>query len=181
MVGTTPHHGTKGDTEMRLPAKQPQTKTIADLYRSIDRQHAVTITYLKPGETEPTVRTVEIHELRTTAVKISKTGKVTGGDIMVLAMCRLRAAELAERQAAGEDTKGETAAREFHLSGILAYTVHRIGYVLTRPANTTYEPTPTAPADDETALIFFELERDPDDADYRPCVRLTQTQTSLAA
>jgi hypothetical protein len=156
---------------MKLTARQPQTKTLADLYRAIDRQHAVTITYLKPGETEPTVRTIEISELRTSALKI-KRGEITGGGIMVIAMCRLRAAELAERQSAGEDTEGKTAAREFHLSGILAYTVHHIGYVLTRPQNTTYEPTPTAPADSETAIVHFELERDPDDADYRPRVRL---------
>ncbi|MGV9278021.1 hypothetical protein [Streptomyces griseosporeus] len=167
---------------MRITAQQTTTRTLADLYRALDRQHAVTITYLKPGETEPTVRTIEIHELRTVALKVSKkTGQISGGGIVILAMCRLRAAELAERQAAGEDTTGETAAREFHLSGILAYTVHRIGYVLTRPANTTYEPTPTAPADDETALIFFELERDPDDADYRPRRKLTQPDTDLAA
>jgi predicted DNA-binding transcriptional regulator YafY len=149
---------------MKHTARQTQTKTLADLYRAIDRQHAVTITYLKPGETEPTVRTIEISELRTTAVKISKTGEVRGGDIKVIAMCRLR---------------GE--AREFHLSGILAYTVHRMGYILERPSNTTFEPTPEAPVDDETALIHFELERDPDDADYRPRVKLTQTSTDLAA
>jgi predicted DNA-binding transcriptional regulator YafY len=149
---------------MRITAKQSNTKTLADLYKAIDRQHAVTITYLKPGETQPTVRTIEISELRTSAVKISKTGQVRGGGIMVIAMCRLR---------------GE--AREFHLSGILSYTVHRTGYVLTRPANTTYQTTPHAPADDATALFYFELERDPDDADYRPRVKLTQTQTDLAA
>jgi hypothetical protein len=153
----------KGDTTMRLTAKQTQTRTLTDLYKALDRQHAVTITYLKPGETEPTVRTVEIHELRTTAPKI-KRGVISGGGIIVIAMCRLR---------------GE--AREFHLSGILAYTVHRIGYVLQRPVNTTYEPTEQAPADDETALIYFELERDPDDADYRPRRKLTQSQTDLAA
>jgi hypothetical protein len=148
---------------MKLTSRQPQTKTLADLYRAIDRQHAVTITYLKPGETEPTVRTIEIHELRTSALKI-KRGGITGGGIVVIAMCRLR---------------GE--AREFHLSGILAYTIHRIGYVLTRPANTTYEPTPTAPADSETAIVHFELERDPDDADYRPRRKLTASDTDLAA
>ena len=156
------HTAPMGDP-MKLTARQPQTKTLADLYRAIDRQHAVTITYLKPGETEPTVRTIEAYELRTSALKI-KRGQITGGGIMLLAMCRLR---------------GE--AREFHLSGILAYTVHRIGYVLTRPTNTTYEPTPAAPADDETALIYFELERDPDDADYRPRKTLTKSQTDLAA
>lgn len=165
---------------MRLTAKQTRTKTIADLYRAIERRHAVTITY-QGSDGEITVRTIEIHDLRTSAVTISKGGKVSGGDIKVKAMCRLRAAELAERQAAGEDIKGETAAREFTLSGILAYTLHRIGFVLAVPANTTYKPTPKAPDHDETALIFFELERDPDDADYRPRVRLTQADTGLAA
>ncbi|NUP45417.1 MAG: hypothetical protein HOY76_52425 [Streptomyces sp.] len=149
---------------MRHTAKQAQHRTLTDLYRALDKQHAVTITYLKPGETQPMVRTIEIHELRTTAVKISKNGEVSGGDIMVIAMCRLR---------------GE--AREFHLSGIVSYTVHRIGYVLERPANTTYEPTPQAPTDDETAIVHFELERDPDDADYRPRRKLTQTDAGLAA
>jgi predicted DNA-binding transcriptional regulator YafY len=95
-----------GDT-VKLTARQTQTKTLADLYRAIDRQHAVTITYLKPGETEPTVRTIEISELRTSSVTISKAGEVRGGDIYVIAMCRLR---------------GE--AREFALSGIISYTVH---------------------------------------------------------
>lgn len=166
---------------MKHTAHQPQTKTLTDLYRATDHQHLVTITYLKPGETEPTVRSIEIYGLHTSTVHISKTGKVTGGDIQVMAMCRLRAAELAEAQTAGEDTTGKTAAREFNLSGILAYTVHRMGYVLTRPQNTTYEPTPAAPDDDETALVHFELERDPDDADYRPRRKLTTADTRLAA
>ncbi|GAA3155480.1 hypothetical protein ACFQ0X_44120 [Streptomyces rectiviolaceus] len=140
---------------MKVTKRQTTTKTLTDLYRALDRQTAVTITYLKPGETEPTVRTIEISELRTTAVKISKTGKVTGGGFVVIAMCRLR---------------GE--AREFHLSGILAYTAHRSGYVLTRPEPTTYERPAPAPADDVQALFFYELARDKDDADYRPRVRL---------
>lgn len=166
---------------MKHTKNQTSTRTLADLYRAIDHAYAVTITYLKPGETEPTVRTIEISELRTSAVEIKKNGDVKGGDIYVLAMCRLRATELAERQAAGENVEGKTAAREFALSGILSYTVHRMGHVLTRPANTTYEPTPKAPADNATALIHFELARDPDDADYRPRRKLTQSQTSLAA
>lgn len=149
---------------MRLTAKQTTTRTLTDLYRAIDRQHAVTITYLKPGETEPTIRTIEIMELRTTSVRITKTGQIRGGGIVITAMCRLRQ----ER-------------REFHLSGVLSYTIHRIGYVLTPPANTTYEPPAPAPADDAQALFFYELARDQDDADYRPRVKLTQTDTSLAA
>ncbi|MFD9004492.1 hypothetical protein ACFV0T_26625 [Streptomyces sp. NPDC059582] len=148
---------------MKRTAGQTTTKTLTDLFRALSHQYAVTITYLKPGETEPTVRTIEIHELRTSAVEIKKTGEVKGGGIIVIAMCRLR----------GEG-------REFHLSGIISYTVHRIGYVLTRPANTTYERPEPQPADDEQALFFYELARDKDDADYRPRT-LIQTDTGLAA
>ncbi|MYW49616.1 WYL domain-containing protein [Streptomyces sp. SID161] len=138
---------------MRLTAKQTQTKTLTDLYRSIDRRQAVTLTYLDE-KGEETVRTVEPFELRT--------GK--GGVIELHAMCRLR---------------GE--ARRFFLHRVTAYTTHRMAFVLERPANTTYEPTPAAPADDEMALIFFELERDPDDADHRPRRKLTAADTDLAA
>ncbi|MFF1574738.1 WYL domain-containing protein [Leifsonia sp. NPDC058292] len=139
---------------MKHTDRQPATKTLADLYRAIDRRHAVTITYLKPGETEPTVRTIEIAEIRTT----------TDGGIVLIAMCRLRNAE-----------------RQFHLEGVQAYTLHRIAYVLTRPEPTTYERPAPAPADDAQALYFYELARDKDDADYRPRVKLTQSQTDLAA
>jgi predicted DNA-binding transcriptional regulator YafY len=149
---------------VRNTKNQTTTRTLTDLLRAAGRQHAVTITYLKPGETEPTVRTIEIHEIRTTAVKIKKTGKVTGGGLVIIAMCRLR----------GEG-------REFHLSGILAYTLHRIPYVLKRPANTTYQPAAPQPTDDADALFFHELARDQDDADYRPRVKLTQADTDLAA
>jgi hypothetical protein len=149
---------------MKLTAKQTRTKTLTDLYRALAHRHAVTITYLKPGETEPTVRTIEIHDLRTTSVEIKKTGEVKGGDIVITAMCRLR---------------GER--REFQASGILAYTVHRMAYVLTMPENTTYETPEPAPADDADALFFYELARDKDDADYRPRVKLNQTDTDLAA
>ncbi|MGW6569709.1 hypothetical protein [Streptomyces sp. NPDC054975] len=149
---------------MKHTNRQTITATLADLYRAIDRKHAVTVTYLKPGETEPTVRTIEILEMRTTDVEITETGEVIGGDIVIIAMCRLR----------GEE-------RQFHLSGIQAYTLHRIPNALHRPAPKVYEhPTP-APANDATALVYFELERDRDDADYRPRRRLTQTDTDLAA
>jgi hypothetical protein len=169
----------RGNT-MRITAHQNRTKTLTDLYRALSHQHAVTITY-QGRDGEITVRTIEVHELRTSAVTITRTGEAKGGDIMIAAMCRLRATELAERAAAGEDVQGETAEREFRLSAILSYTVHRMGYVLTRPEPTVYErPTP-APADDEIALIHFELERDPDDADYRPRRELTASDMTPAA
>ncbi|MGW2520548.1 WYL domain-containing protein [Streptomyces sp. NPDC001617] len=147
---------------MRITKNQTQTRTLADLYRATDHQHAVTITYLKPGETEPTVRTIEIHELRTASLKVTKKG-ITGGGIVIIAMCRLR---------------GER--REFALPGVISYTVHRMGYVLTMPENTTYEAPEPAPADDAQALYYYELARDKDDADYRPR-KLIQTDTDLAA
>ncbi|WP_331723377.1 WYL domain-containing protein [Streptomyces atratus] len=138
---------------MKNTKQQTTTKTLADLYRAIDRQHAVTITYLKPGETEPTVRTIEIYEVRTTK----------NGGIVIVAMCRLR----------GEE-------RQFHLSGIQTYTLHRIAYVLDRPAPTKYKRPAPAPADSAEALFFYELARDQDDADHTPRT-LIQTDAALAA
>jgi predicted DNA-binding transcriptional regulator YafY len=133
--------------------RQTTTQTLTDLYRALDRRHAVTITY-RDDQGEETVRTVEGHELRTTA----------DGDIVLVAMCRLRADE-----------------RNFRISKIRSYTVHRAGYTMERPAPTTYERPEPAPADDTQALFFYELARDKDDADYRPRVKLTQTDTGLAA
>jgi len=138
---------------MKHTKHQTIRQTLTDLYRAIDRQHAVTITYVGADGTE-TVRTVEGHELRTT----------TDGDFTLVAMCRYRRDE-----------------RNFLISKITAYTIHRIGYVLERPAPTTYERPAPAPADDVQALFFYELARDKDDADYRPRVRLAAADTALAA
>lgn len=165
---------------MKHTKTQTSTKTLADLYRAIDRQHAVTITYID-RDGDITIRTIEPHTLRTTTVKASKTGQISGGDIVVQAMCRLRAAEITEKAAAGEDVKGQTAEREFHVNRILSYTLHRIGFVLTRPEPTEFERPAPAPADDAQALFLYELARDIDDADYRPRVKLDQSQTDLAA
>jgi predicted DNA-binding transcriptional regulator YafY len=94
---------------MKLTAKQDTKKTIADLYRSIDRKNAVTITYLDENGQE-TLRTIEPFELRTTK----------SGHIEVRAMCRLR---------------GE--ARGFLLHRVVSYTCHRIAFVLDRPEATS--------------------------------------------
>ena len=138
---------------MKLTARQPMTQTLTDLYRAIDAQRVVTLTYVDDKGDE-TVRTVEGHELRTTA----------DGDVVLVAMCRLRGDE-----------------RNFRISKVIAYTVHRMAYVLTRSEPTTYERPVPQPADDAQALFFYELARDKDDADYRPRVKLTQSQTDLAA
>lgn len=138
---------------MKHTARQPLTRTLTDLYRAIDAQRVVTLTYLDEKGNE-TVRTVEGHELRTT----------TDGDVILVAMCRLRGDE-----------------RNFRISKVIAYTVHRMAYVLTRPEPTTYERPEPQPADDAQALFFYELARDKDDADYRPRRKLAQADTDLAA
>ncbi|MFD9721034.1 WYL domain-containing protein [Streptomyces sp. NPDC059076] len=138
---------------MKHTDRQTSTRTLADLYRALDRQHAITITYLKPGDTEPTVRTIEVHDIRTTK----------SGGIVIVAMCRLR----------GEE-------RQFHLAGIQTYTLHRMAFVLDRPAPTKYERPNPAPAGNADALFFYELARDQDDVDYTPRI-LIQTDTDLAA
>ncbi|MFJ1900428.1 WYL domain-containing protein [Streptomyces sp. NPDC088115] len=116
---------------MKNTAKQTTTKTLADLYRSIDRTQAVTITYLDEDGTE-SIRTIEPYDIRTT-----KTGR-----IQVRAMCRLR---------------GE--ARSFYLHRIRAYTCHRIAFVLDRPEATT--PAGTVIVVRSTAqVIARELGRD---------------------
>lgn len=128
---------------MKNTANQTTTKTLTDLLRALDHRNPVTITY-RDRNGDITVRTVELHEIH------AKTG-----DHELIAMCRL-----------------ENAERHLSLSGVLAYTVHRMVYVLTRPEPTTYQRPAPAPRDDFDALFTYELERDPDDANYRPRVRL---------
>ncbi|MEU8101715.1 WYL domain-containing protein [Streptomyces rubiginosohelvolus] len=94
---------------MRHTSQQASTKTLADLYRALDRAEAVTITYLDQDGTE-SVRTVEPYDIRTTK----------SGRIEVRAMCRLR-----------------NEARGFLVHKIVSYTLHRSAFVLTRPEATT--------------------------------------------
>lgn len=94
---------------MRITSQQSTTKTLADLYRALDHQHAITITYLDEDGTE-TIRTIEPYDIRTTK----------NGHIRVHAMCRLR---------------GD--ARSFDVARIVSYTCHRIAFVLDRPEATT--------------------------------------------
>jgi predicted DNA-binding transcriptional regulator YafY len=94
---------------MKKTASQTTTKTLADLYRALDRRTAVTITYRDTDGTE-TIRTVEPWDIRTTKA----------GRIQLRAGCRLR---------------GD--ARSFYVDQIAAYTTHRIAFVLDRPEATT--------------------------------------------
>jgi predicted DNA-binding transcriptional regulator YafY len=137
---------------MRITGQQTTTKTLTDLLRALAHRNAATITY-RDRNGDITIRTVELHEVH-----------AKNGDYELIVMCRL-----------------ENAERHLSLSGVISYTVHRMAYVLERPAPTTYQrPTP-APTDDANALYIYELERDPDDADHQPRVKLTQTSTDLAA
>ncbi|MFB7867398.1 WYL domain-containing protein [Streptomyces sp. NPDC056069] len=94
---------------MKHTNRQTTTRTLTDLYRAIDRQQAVTITYLDDNG-DQTIRTIEPYDIRTTK----------SGRIEIRAMCRLRAE-----------------ARGFLLHRIAAYTCHRIAFVLDRPEATT--------------------------------------------
>lgn len=94
---------------MRITSRQTTRKTLADLYRSIDRATVVTITYRDADGTE-TIRSIEPYEIRTTKA----------GRIQARAMCRLR---------------GD--ARSFYVDQVVAYTCHRMAFVLDRPEATT--------------------------------------------
>jgi predicted DNA-binding transcriptional regulator YafY len=94
---------------MKLTAKQTITKTLTDLYRALDRQTCVTLTFVDADGTE-TIRTVEPWDIRTTK----------SGRIQLHAGCRLR---------------GD--ARSFYVDQIRAYTLHRIGFVLERTEGTS--------------------------------------------
>lgn len=94
---------------MKLTAKQTTTKTLADLYRAIDRKVCITITFVDADGTE-TIRTVEPYDIRTTK----------SGRIQLRAGCRLR-----------------RDARSFYVDQIRAYTLHRIGFVLERTEGTS--------------------------------------------
>lgn len=116
---------------MRLTAKQTTTKTLADLYRSVDRQQVVTLTYRDADGTE-TIRTVEPWDIRTTKA----------GRIQLRAGCRLR---------------GD--ARSFYVDQIVSYTLHRIGFVLEQPEATTPAGRGIV-VRSESQLIARELGRD---------------------
>ncbi|MEU9703086.1 WYL domain-containing protein [Streptomyces sp. NPDC047981] len=116
---------------MRHTNRQTTTATLVDLYRAIDKKHAVTITYIDENG-EESLRTVEPYDIRTTK----------NGRIEIRAMCRLR-----------------SEARGFLLHRIVSYTCHRIAFVLDRPEATT--PAGTVIVVRSTAqLIARELGRD---------------------
>jgi len=116
---------------MRITSQQQTTKTLADLYRALDRKQAVTITFVdENGET--TIRTIEPYDIRTTK----------SGSIRVHAMCRLR---------------GD--ARSFDVARVVSYTCHRMAFVLELPEATTPAGRPTV-VRSTAQVIARELGRD---------------------
>lgn len=100
---------------MRHTANETSTTTLTRLIKAADRQHPVTIAYLKEEKDEngrktgalvETVRTVEVYDFTVTAA----------GDIVIKAMDR---------------STGE--ARSFRLDRIRTYSIHRTRYLVTRP------------------------------------------------
>ncbi|WP_098894110.1 WYL domain-containing protein [Streptomyces sp. t99] len=101
---------------MKHTAKQTNLRTLEDLHKALARKRPVTIHALKEEKDErgrktgnlvPTLRTLEIYDLTTTA----------DGNILIHGMDR----------ETGED-------RNFRLDRLLAYTVHRTTYTVERPA-----------------------------------------------
>lgn len=109
---------------MRHTANETTTQTLTRLIKAADRQHPVTLAYLKEekddagrktGRLVETVRTVEIYDFTVT----------TAGDIVIKAMDR---------------STGES--RSFRLDRIRTYSVHRTAYLVARPAASD-KPAPT--------------------------------------
>jgi predicted DNA-binding transcriptional regulator YafY len=100
---------------VKLTKNQTAARTLADMYRALDHQYPVTVTYVK-ADGSTTVRTIEIREIKTT-----KAGAVI-----------LRAAD---RQS------GEL--RTWRLDRIEAYTTHRTAYTVVLPE--AEQPAPVAP------------------------------------
>lgn len=100
---------------MKHTANETTTQTLTRLIKAADRQHPITLAYLKEEKDEngrktgalvETVRTVEIYDFTVTAA----------GDIVIKAMDR---------------STGE--ARSFRLDRIRTYSIHRTRYLVARP------------------------------------------------
>jgi predicted DNA-binding transcriptional regulator YafY len=91
---------------MRHTARETTTQTLTRLIKAADRQHPVTITYVKADGTT-TVRTIETYD-----IAISN-----AGDVLLKAM---------DRQS------GES--RTFRLDRLVSYTIHRTSYQIERTA-----------------------------------------------
>lgn len=99
---------------MRHTKNETQHQTLTRLIKALDRQHPVTIHYLKEeddagkktGRLVETLRTVEIYDFYVS----------NAGDILAKAMDR----ETGER-------------RDFRIDRLISYTIHRTAYLVPRP------------------------------------------------
>ncbi|MFB8442689.1 WYL domain-containing protein [Streptomyces niveus] len=114
---------------MNHTARQASTRTLSDLIRAMDGKWATTITYID-RDGEESVRTIEIHDIRTTSK----------GRIIVRAMCR---------------TRGEM--RTFYPEQIVTYTIHRMRFVLDTPVDETHF---VHMAETPAEMVALELDRD---------------------
>ncbi|NEC20521.1 hypothetical protein [Streptomyces parvus] len=142
---------------MKHTDRQTLTQTLTDLYKALDKQHVVTISFLKEekddtgkktGHLVEDVRSLEIYDVRTTR----------DGRIVIKGMDR----------ATGE-------ARTVRADRVRAYTVHRIGFVLDRPEATTPAGAVIV-VRSPAQLIARELGRD-----YLPRTAVTRDTATLAA
>ncbi|MER7813811.1 WYL domain-containing protein [Streptomyces sp. NPDC096153] len=97
---------------MRNVSRETTTATLTRLIKALDKQHPVTITYIKADDTT-TVRTIEIYDFTVSSA----------GDILIKAMDR---------------ETGES--RTFRLDRLVAYTIHRTAYTVARPAADDSKP-----------------------------------------
>jgi len=100
---------------MKHTANETSTTTLTRLIKAADRQHPITISYLKEEKDEngkrtgrliETTRTIEIYDFTVSAA----------GDILIKAMDR---------------STGE--ARSFRADRVLTYSIHRTRYLVARP------------------------------------------------
>ncbi|MDX5526105.1 hypothetical protein PV677_36155 [Streptomyces sp. DE06-01C] len=142
---------------MKHTNRQTLTQTLTDLYKALDKQRVVTLSFLKEekddtgkktGQLVEDVRSLEIYDVRTTR----------DGRIVIKGMDR----------ATGE-------ARTVRADRVRAYTVHRIGFVLDRPEATTPAGAVIV-VRSPAQLIARELGRD-----YLPRTAVTRDTATLAA
>ncbi|WP_037616412.1 WYL domain-containing protein [Streptomyces aureus] len=110
---------------MRRTARETTTATLTRLIKALDRQHPVTISYLKEeknadgrktGRLVETTRTVEIYDFYVSAA----------GDILAKAMDR----QTGER-------------RDFRIDRLISYSIHRTAYLVPRPVAAEPKARPT--------------------------------------
>jgi len=117
-----------------------QERTLTRLIKAMDRQHPVTITYLKEAKDDAghrtggfvqTVRTVEVFDIRVSQA----------GDILLVGMDR--------------ETREQ---RSFRLDRIVSYTVHTgTGYVVEREPVDTTTPVKTRPGSLASAVAGVQV------------------------